>query len=63
MKSEIGIHYPELEISKPSMRFMLSSINAAKKVFVKKPINVAEVQLEGIIGWLAKGYKGYQERF
>lgn len=60
--NETGIHYPELEISKPSMRFMLSLINTTKKVLGKKPINVAEVQLEGIIGWLAKGYKGAQEK-
>jgi len=43
LMSEIGIHYPALEISKPSTRLMLSFINAAKKVFGKKPINVAEV--------------------
>ncbi len=60
--SEIGIRYPELEISKPSMRFMLSLINTAKKILRKRPINVAEVQLEGIIGWLAKGYKGSRKQ-
>jgi glyoxylase-like metal-dependent hydrolase (beta-lactamase superfamily II) len=59
---ETGTHYPELEISKPSTRIMLSLVNTAKKFFGKKPINVAEVQLEGIIGWLAEGYKGYQEK-
>ncbi len=55
---ETGTRYPELEIGRPSMRFMLTLINTAKKVLGKKPINVAEIQLEGIIGWLSKGYKG-----
>lgn len=59
---ETGIDYPDLEISNPSMRFMLSIINTARKAFGKKPIDVAEVQLEGIIGWLTKGYKGFRER-
>lgn len=60
--SKTGMHYPELEISKLSMRFILSLVNTAKKVFRKEPINVAEVQLEGIIGWLTEGYKGSQEK-
>lgn len=49
---------PKLEISKPFMRVMLSMINIAKKIRGKPPVNVAEVQLEGIIGWLTEGYKG-----
>jgi glyoxylase-like metal-dependent hydrolase (beta-lactamase superfamily II) len=53
-----GIEMPELEISKATMRFMLSLINTGKKIFGKKPIDVAEVQLEGFINWLVKGYKG-----
>ena len=53
-----GIEMPELEVTKASMKIMLSLINAGKKIFGKKPIDVAEAQLEGFIGWLAKGYKG-----
>jgi hypothetical protein len=53
-----GIEMPELEISKATMRFMLSLINTGKKIFGKKPIDVAEVQLEGFINWLVKGYRG-----
>ena len=53
-----GIEMPELEISKVTMKFMLSLINTGKKIFGKKPIDVAEVQLEGFISWLVKGYKG-----
>ena len=53
-----GIEMPELEITKASMKIMLSLINTGKKIFGKKPIDVAEAQLEGFIGWLAKGYKG-----
>ena len=49
---------PNLEISKPFMRVMLSLINIAKKIRGKPPVNVAEVQLEGIIGWLTEGYRG-----
>ena len=49
---------PEIEISKASMRFMLSLINTGKKIFGKRPIDVAEAQLDGFIGWLVKGYKG-----
>jgi glyoxylase-like metal-dependent hydrolase (beta-lactamase superfamily II) len=60
--NETGMKYPELEISKPAKRFMLSLLNTSRKVLGKNPINVAEVQLEGIIGWLAKGYKGSQEK-
>ena len=48
---------PELEIGKPLMRIMLAMINVAKKIRGKAPINVAEVQLEGIIGRLTEGYK------
>lgn len=55
---EAGIQMPELEITKTSMRIVLSLINTGKKIFGKKPIDVAEVQLEGFIKWLAKGYKG-----
>ena len=53
-----GIEMPELEITKASMRIMLSLINTGKKIFKKKPIDVAEAQLEGFINWLVKGYKG-----
>ena len=53
-----GIEMPELEITKASMRIMLSLINTGKKIFGKKPIDVAEAQLEGFINWLVKGYKG-----
>ena len=56
--AEIGTELPDLEISKAPMRFMLSMINAAKKIRGREPIKVAEVQLEGIIGWLTEGYKG-----
>ena len=48
---------PRLEISKPMMRIVLSMINMAKKIRGQPPVNVAEVQLEGIIGWLTEGYK------
>ena len=53
-----NMQMPEIEISKASMRFMLSLINTGKKIFGKKPINVSEVQLDGFINWLVKGYKG-----
>ena len=53
-----GIEMPELEITKASMRIMLSLINTGKKIFGKNPIDVAEAQLEGFINWLVKGYKG-----
>lgn len=57
-----GRRLPDLEISKPLMRVMLSMINMAKKIRGKDPIRVAEVQLEGIIGWLTEGYKGATRR-
>ena len=49
---------PKLEISKPMMRIVLSMVNIAKKVRGLPPVNVAEVQLEGIINWLTAGYRG-----
>jgi glyoxylase-like metal-dependent hydrolase (beta-lactamase superfamily II) len=56
--TEVGIEMPEIEIGKASMRIMLSLINTGKKIFGKKPVNVGEVQLEGFINWLVKGYRG-----
>jgi metal-dependent hydrolase (beta-lactamase superfamily II) len=56
--TEVGIEMPEIEIGKASMRIMLSLINTGKKIFGKKPIDVGEVQLEGFINWLVKGYRG-----
>jgi len=53
-----GMEMPEIEISKASMRFMLSLVNTGKKILGKKPVDVAEVQLDGFINWLVKGYKG-----
>ena len=50
---------PDLELTKPSMIMMLGIINCFRKIFGKKPIKVAEVQLETIIGWLTKGYRTY----
>lgn len=44
------------------MRFMLGAINTFRKLIGKNRIRVAEVQMEGIVGWLAKGYKTYTER-
>jgi len=54
-----NVTLPDLEVSKVSMRLMLSAINTVKKIFGKKPIQVAEVQMEGVIDWLTKGYKAY----
>jgi glyoxylase-like metal-dependent hydrolase (beta-lactamase superfamily II) len=54
---EAKIVMPELEISKASMRIMLSLIDTGRKIIGKKPIDVGAVQLEGFIGWLQKGYK------
>ena len=56
--AEAGIEMPEIEIGKASMRIMLSLINTGKKIFGKKPIDVGEVQLDGFINWLVKGYRG-----
>ena len=49
---------PKLEISKPLMRIMLSMINISHVIRGLPKVNVAEVQLESIIGWLTEGYKG-----
>ena len=61
MKQELfektNVILPDLEVSKASMRMVLSAINTAKKILGKKPIQVAEVQMEGVIDWLTKGYK------
>jgi glyoxylase-like metal-dependent hydrolase (beta-lactamase superfamily II) len=59
--TENNIELPDLEISKASMRFMLSIINSFKKILGKNQIKVAEVQMEGIIDWLTKGYKASKE--
>ncbi len=58
IKKKANFVMPELEITKTSMRIMLSLINTFKKAFGKKPIVVGDVQLEGFIGWLTKGYRG-----
>jgi hypothetical protein len=55
---EASIVMPDLEISKASMRIMLSIIDTGRKIIGKKPIDVGAVQLEGFINWLVKGYKG-----
>lgn len=55
---EAKIEMPELELTKTSMRIMLSLINTGKKIFGKKPIDVGAVQLESFISWLVKGYRG-----
>jgi len=56
---EAGLVLPDLELTKTSMIMMLKIINLFKKTFGKKPIKVAEVQLETIAGWLTKGYRTY----
>jgi len=56
---EAEIFIPDLELTKSSMILMLGIINGFRKIFRKKPIKVAEVQLETIIGWLTKGYRRY----
>jgi len=58
---EADIEYPNIEIAKASMRFVLSLMNTGRKIFGKKPINIAEVQLDGFINWLVKGYKGAKQ--
>jgi hypothetical protein len=58
---ELDITLPDLEIKKASMRIVLGTINFARKVIGKKPIRVAEVQMEAIIGWLISGYKTYNK--
>ena len=55
---EASIVMPELEISKASMKIMLSIIDTGRKIIGKKPIDVGAMQLEGFINWLVKGYKG-----
>jgi len=55
---EASIVMPELEISKASMRIMLSLIDTGRKIIGKKPIDVGAMQLEGFLTWLQKGYKG-----
>ena len=55
---EASIVMPDLEISKTSMRIMLSLIDTGRKIIGKKPIDVGAMQLEGFISWLVKGYKG-----
>ena len=56
---EAKIFIPDLEVTKTSILLMLGIINRFRKIFGKKPIKVAEVQLEAIIGWLTKGYRNY----
>jgi glyoxylase-like metal-dependent hydrolase (beta-lactamase superfamily II) len=56
--TQIGHELPDLEVSKASMRFMLSMVNTVKKIMGKPPVKVADLQMDGIIGWLAKGYRG-----
>ena len=56
---EAGLVIPDLELTKTSMIMMLRVINLFKTIFGKRPIKVAEVQLETIIGWLTKGYRTY----
>jgi len=58
---ETNVVLPDLEINKTMMRIMLNVINTFKKLTGKKQIQIAEVQLEGIITWLTKGYKIYTE--
>jgi hypothetical protein len=41
------------------MQMMLGGINLFRKIFGKKPIKVAEIQLQAIVGWLTKGYRTY----
>ncbi len=50
---------PDLEVTKSSMQMMLGGINLFRKIFGKKPIKVAEIQLQAIVGWLTKGYRTY----
>jgi len=56
---EAGLFIPDLELTKTSMILMLGIINRLRKIFGKKLIKVAEIQLETIIGWLTKGYRIY----
>lgn len=55
---EAKIEMPELEITKAHMRIILSLINAGRKIIGKAPIDVGDVQLEGFINWLVRGYRG-----
>ena len=59
---EAGLVLPELEVSKPTARIMLNLVNTLKRVLGQKPIDPAEIQLEIIVGWLAKGYRTYMAR-
>ena len=54
---EAGIVLPDLELSKASMRVMLGLVNTFKRVLGQEPVQVAEVQMEAIVGWLAQGYR------
>jgi glyoxylase-like metal-dependent hydrolase (beta-lactamase superfamily II) len=54
---DAGLVLPDLELTKTSMIMILGVINLFKKILGKKPVKVAEVQLETIIGWLTKGYR------
>jgi glyoxylase-like metal-dependent hydrolase (beta-lactamase superfamily II) len=56
---EAKLVIPDLELTKKSMQMMLGGINLLRKIFGKKPIKAAEVQLGTIAGWLAKGYRTY----
>ena len=53
-----NIVMPEIEIAKAPMRIMLSLMNTGRKIFGKGPIDVGNTQLEELITWLIKGYKG-----
>jgi len=59
---EAGLVLPELQVSKPTTRIMMNLVNLIKRVLGQKPIDPAEIQLEIIVGWLAKGYRTYMAR-
>lgn len=59
---EVGIVLPDLEVSRLSMHLMLRLANGFKRALGQKPIQVADIQLQAIAGWLAKRYRTYTAR-
>lgn len=54
----LGLVLPHVELTKPHLELVLSLINLVRKPLGKPPVTVAQKQLEGIAGWLIKGYRG-----
>lgn len=57
-----GLTQPTIELSRRSMRAMLGVVNAGRRLLRKKPVEVADVQGEIVMGWLAAGYRAYTGR-